>query len=161
MAHSTLSCDRKSGNTFNIYIYIIPCESDPPLISLDPLEVGGGDKGPGKPRKNARLLYNIFQYPTGNFLSSTEFREFFPNFPKISNSGTLVSFSGLRRDGKWPVQNGGTETGPGSGCSRMLGMENFPDFCRKNPIPEKWHSGMQTSRGIPPVAFRGIHQAKP
>ena len=145
MAHGTLSCDRQSGNTFNIYIYIIPCESDPPLISLDPLEVGGGDKGPGKPRKNARLLYNIFQYPTGNFLSSTEFREFFPNFPKISNLGIPVSFLGLRRDGNWPVPNGRTETGPGRGCSQMLGTGNFPDFSMKFPVPGKWHLGTQTS----------------
>ena len=68
------------------------------------------------------VLYNIFQYPTGNFPASTEFWEFFSNFPEISNSGTPVSFSGLRCDGKWPVPKGRTETGPGSGCTRMLGM---------------------------------------
>ena len=27
----------------------------------------------------------------------------------------------------------------------MLGMGNFPDFLRKNLVPGKWHSGMQTS----------------
>ena len=66
-------------------------------------------------------LDNIFQYPTGNFPSSTEFREFFPNFPEISNSGIPISFLGLRRDGNWPVPNGWTETQLGRGSSRMLG----------------------------------------
>ena len=30
--------------------------------------------------------------------------------------------------GKQPVPNDGTESGPGKGCSLMLGTENFPDF---------------------------------
>ena len=55
--------------------------------------------------------FNIFQYPTGNFLSSNKFREFFLNFPEISNSGIPFSFSGPRQDGNWPVPIGGTETG--------------------------------------------------
>ena len=38
-----------------------------------------------------------------------------------------------------------TESGPGIGCSRMLGTGNFPDFFGKYPVPGKWHSGMQTS----------------
>ena len=81
-------------------------------------------------------LHNIFQYPKGNFPSSTEFWEFFLNFPKISNAGIPVSFTGLRRDGNWPVPIGGTETRSGRGSSRMLGTGNFPG---------KWHSGTQTS----------------
>ena len=43
-------------------------------------------------------LYNIFQYLTGNFPSSTEFREFQEFKYKISNSGIHVSFSVLRQD---------------------------------------------------------------
>ena len=70
---------------------------------------------------------------------------FYPNFPKISNSGIPVSFLGLRRDENWPVPSGGTETGPGRGCSRMLGTGNFLDFSLKNPVPGKWHLGTQTS----------------
>ena len=27
----------------------------------------------------------------------------------------------------------------------MLGTGNFPDFFGKNPVPRKWHLGMQTS----------------
>ena len=44
---------------------------------------------------------NIFQYPTGNFSSSTEIREKSGIFPCIINSGIPVSFSGLSREGKW------------------------------------------------------------
>ena len=51
--------------------------------------------------------YSIFQYPTGNFPSSTEFWEFFPKFSEISNLGIPVSFLGLRRDGNLPVQMAG------------------------------------------------------
>ena len=82
-------------------------------------------------------------HPVLNF---GNFSQFFPNFPEISNSGIPVSFLvlGLRWDRKWPVPNGRTEAGPRRGCSRMLGIGNFPDFSRKNPIPEKWHSVTQT-----------------
>ena len=81
-------------------------------------------------------LCNIFQYPTGNFPSSTEFREKSRIFMCYLNSGIPISFSGLRRDGKKPDPNAGTESGPRRGCSRMLGTGNF----WKNPVPGKWHS---------------------
>ena len=87
-----------------------------------------GTLGIGK----GKMSYNKFQYPTGNFPSSTEFWKFFPNSPKISNSGIPVSFLELRRDGKWPVPNGGTETRPGK---RMF----------QNMRYGKWHLGIQTS----------------
>ena len=54
-------------------------------------------------------------------------------------------FPDLKQDRKNPVLNAGTESGPGRGCSRMLGMGNFPDFWGKNLVLGKWHSGMQTS----------------
>ena len=101
------------------------------------------------------VLYYYFQYPTRKFPSSAEFREFWELKYKISNSGIPVSFLGLRREGKWPVPNGGTETEPGRGCSRKLGMANFSDFSGKNPVPWKWHSGTQTSIGHRPEP--GLH----
>ena len=52
----------------------------------------------------------------------------------------------LKQDGKKPVPNVGTESGPGRGCSQMLRTLLFPDINGKNPVPGKWHSGMQTSR---------------
>ena len=55
-------------------------------------------------------------------------------------------FPTLNKTGKQPVLNTGTESGPGIGCSRMLGTGNFPDFFGKNPVPGIWHSGTQTSR---------------
>ena len=63
-------------------------------------------------------------------------QEISPNFPEISNSEIPVSFSGLRQDRSWPVPNGGTETGPGRGCSRMLGTGKFPNFPGKIWYPK-------------------------
>ena len=54
-------------------------------------------------------------------------------------------FPDLKQARKKPVSNAGTESGPGRGCSQMLGTGNFPDFSGKNPVPRKWHSGTQTS----------------
>ena len=54
-------------------------------------------------------------------------------------------FPDLKQAGKKPVLNAGTESGPGRGCSRVLGTENFPEFLVKNPVLGKWHSGTQTS----------------
>ena len=51
----------------------------------------------------------------------------------------------LKQDGKKPVQNACTESGPGRGYSQMLRTGNFPDFWGKNPVPGKWHSGRQSS----------------
>ena len=48
---------------------------------------------------------------------------------------------------KTRLTNGGTEPGPGSGCSRTLGMLLFPVFYGKILVPGKWHAGMQTSSG--------------
>ena len=50
-----------------------------------------------------KCVQHYFQYPTRKFPSSTEFREFRELKYKISISGIPVSFSGLSRDGKWPV----------------------------------------------------------
>ena len=90
------------------------------------------------------VLYYYFQYPTRKFLNSTKFWEFWELKYKIFNSGIPVSFSGLRRDGKWPVLNGRELDGMGSGWSQVLRMENFPDFFKKNPVPGKGHSGSKT-----------------
>ena len=54
-------------------------------------------------------------------------------------------FPDLKQARKKPVPNAGTESGPGRGCSQMLGTGNFPDFFGKNMVPRKWHSGKQTS----------------
>ena len=51
----------------------------------------------------------------------------------------------LKQAGKKPVLNAGTKSGPGRGCSRMLGRGNFLDFYGKYPFPGKYHSGTQTS----------------
>ena len=51
----------------------------------------------------------------------------------------------LKQAGEKPVPNAGTKSVPGRGCSRMLGMGNFPDFSGKFPVPWKCHSGTQTS----------------
>ena len=51
----------------------------------------------------------------------------------------------LKQAGKKPVPNAGTESGPGRGCSRMLGTQNFPELFGKNTVPGKWHLGTQTS----------------
>ena len=59
--------------------------------------------------------------------------------------GIPVSFWRLRQGGKKPVLNAGTESGPGRGCCQMLWTLLFPDFYRKNPVPEKRQSGTQTS----------------
>ena len=48
-------------------------------------------------------------------------------------------FSGKVMKGKQPGPNASTESGPGIGCSRMLGTGNFPDFFGK------LHLGTQTS----------------
>ena len=88
------------------------------------------------------VLCYYFQYPTRKFPSSTEFREL---KYEISNSGTPVSFLGLRRDRKWPVLNGRELHGTGSGWYWVLGSGNFPDFFGKNLFPWKWHSGKQNS----------------
>ena len=50
----------------------------------------------------------------------------------------------LKQAGKKPVLNAGTKSGPGRGCSRMLGRGNFLDFYGKYPFSGKCHSGMQT-----------------
>ena len=67
---------------------------------------------------------------------------------KIFNLGIPISFSGLRQDGKWPVLNGRELDGTGSGWSQVLETENFLDFFEKNPVPEKWYLGTQTSKII-------------
>ena len=66
---------------------------------------------------DATKVILLFSVPKRKFPSSSEFREFRELKYQISNSGIPVSFSGLSRDGKWPVPNGGTETVPGRGCS--------------------------------------------
>ena len=75
---------------------------------------------------------NIFQYPTGNFLSSTEIREKLEIFQCIINSGIPVSFSGLRWDGKWASLE----------CSGPV-ISGF--FSEKNFGTQKTKPGMQTS----------------
>ena len=64
---------------------------------------------------------------------------------KASVSGIPECFLTLNETGKQPVPNAGTESGPGMGCSQMLGTGNFPDFFGKYPVPGKWHSVTQTS----------------
>ena len=59
--------------------------------------------------------------------------------------GIPECFPTLNETGKQPVPNAGTKSGPGRGCSRMLGTGNFPNFFGKYPVPGKWHSGTQTS----------------
>ena len=54
-------------------------------------------------------------------------------------------FPDLKKDGKRPVPNDGTESAPGRGCSRTFKTLLFPVFCRKYPVSEKWHLGTQTS----------------
>ena len=58
-------------------------------------------------------LCNIFQYPTGKFPFSTEFRKKSWIFMCNLNLGIPVSFSGLRRDREKPFPKAGTESGPG------------------------------------------------
>ena len=100
-------------------------------------------KNSGKIRDGTGLL-GTTREKSWMVLKWTEIQEFSrnsvlnnPNFPEFSNSGIPVSFSGLRRDGSWPVPNGGTETGPGRGCSRMLGTGKSPNFPGKNSVPKK------------------------
>ena len=76
-------------------------------------------------------LENIVTY----FSTQQEISRPVPNFGNFSR--IPVSFLGLRRDGSWPVPNGGTETGPGRGCSWMLGTGKFPNFPGKNLVPKK------------------------
>ena len=60
-------------------------------------------------------------------------------------------FPSLKQDGKKPVLNARTESGPGKECTRMLGRLLFPDFYGKNPVSGKCHSGMQTSTSQPNI----------
>ena len=56
-------------------------------------------------------------------------------------------FPDLKQAGKKPVRNGGTESGPGRGCSECSGCYFSQIFGGKNLVPGKWHSGTQTSIG--------------
>ena len=49
--------------------------------------------------------------------------------------GNSWMFPDLKQDGKKPVLNAGTESGPGRGCSRIPGTGNFPDFLVKIWFP--------------------------
>ena len=88
-----------------------------------------------------------YSVPLKKVLSSTELQDFSQK-PSISVWEALGNFRvipNLKQDGKNPVPKAGTESGPGRESSRMLGTLLFPDFYRKNLVPGKWHSGMQTS----------------
>ena len=54
------------------------------------------------------------------------------------------STSRLKKDKEQPVPNYGTKSEPGRVCSQMVRTLLFPDFLRKNMVPEKFCSGMQT-----------------
>ena len=41
----------------------------------------------------------------------------------------------LKQDGKKPVPNAETESGPGRGCPQMLRTLLFPEINGKNPVP--------------------------
>ena len=58
--------------------------------------------------------------------------------------GNSWMFPDLKQAGKKPILYAGTESGPLTSSSRMLGTGNFPDFFRKNLVPGKCHSVMQT-----------------
>ena len=60
--------------------------------------------------------------------------------PKIFNSGIPISFSGLRRDGKWASLEWRELDGTG-----MLGIGNFALFPGKKIWYPKMRPGMQTS----------------
>ena len=45
--------------------------------------------------------------------------------------GNSRMLTDLKKAGKKPVRNASTKSGPGRGCSWMLGMGNFPDFLVK------------------------------
>ena len=54
-------------------------------------------------------------------------------------------FPDSKRDREATSPNDGTDSGPGKGCSRMLGTGNFPDFLGKNPVPG---NGIQERRPL-------------
>ena len=68
--------------------------------------------------KESDTKCNIFQYPTGNFPSCTEFWEFFPNFPEFSRNFKFGNFRfifGTETGRELALPHGGTEKGPGRG----------------------------------------------
>ena len=94
------------------------------------------------------LEWSWNEYPTRKFPSSTdiwEFRELKYKIFKFGNSGILVWFSGLRRDGKWPVLNGRELNGIRSGWSWMLGTGYFPHFPGKNLELKKCRTPRKTT----------------
>ena len=105
--------------------------------------------GPGRDYKCLVLLLRTIQekfgmgrdcsVPLGKFLNGLEMG--------IINSGIPVSFSGLRRDGKWASLERRELDGTGMGPVLNACDREFPAFSRKKIWYPKPRPGMQTSRG--------------